>query len=94
MAGGTEAGLRPFTVKQILDEKEGFYEGEVDSKGRRHGYGVQTYPSGQKYEGYWVEDGPHGTGNLSYPNGDMYFGEVKNGKRDGYGTLTLTNGNQ
>jgi len=31
-----------------------FYEGEF-IEGKRHGYGVMKYASGETYEGYWAE---------------------------------------
>ena len=34
----------------------GVYEGERNEKGQRHGYGIMTYPNGQRDEGIWKKD--------------------------------------
>ena len=41
----------------------------------RHGYGVQMWPDGAKYEGYWKNDKAHGKGKFYHVEGDVYDGD-------------------
>ena len=40
----------------------------------RHGYGVQTWTDGKRYEGYWLDDKMDGWGRMKYSDGDIYEG--------------------
>ena len=40
----------------------------------RHGYGVQIWPDGAKYEGNWRDGLQHGKGKFYHVDGDVYDG--------------------
>jgi len=73
------------------------YQGEwLDNK--KTGYGVQVYPSGDKFEGQWQEGLRHGEGTLWAPVGKaqklrkIYVGGWRNDKRHGKGTCFFKSG--
>lgn len=70
----------------------GVYEGDWDDKLKRHGYGIQKWPDGSKYEGYWKSDRANGFGKLYHSDGDLYEGEWLDDKAHGYGVYTHANG--
>ena len=41
---------------------------------QRHGFGMQIWPDGSKYVGYWENDLASGTGRLIHSEGDAYIG--------------------
>lgn len=57
-----------------------------------HGKGIQTWPDGSKYEGYWHEGRMHGYGRLIKANQGVYEGEFKADKADGKGMYTYYSG--
>ncbi len=67
------------------------YDGDLVN-GLPDGYGIQTYPDGKKYEGFFRLGKRDGKGIMNWPGGEMYDGEWKNDRRDGKGTFTLANG--
>lgn len=54
-----------------------------------HGLGKYTYPNGDVYEGYWVNNKRHGQGKCTYSSGEVYKGQWVNDKRHGQGTITI-----
>jgi hypothetical protein len=63
------------------------YEGSWVN-GRKHGYGVQTYPTGDKYDGGWKEGQWHGYGEFTRPAvGRTYCGGFAAGQEHGYATI-------
>jgi hypothetical protein len=52
-----------------------------------NGQGINAYPDGSRYEGYFSNAKPSQRGTFYYPNGDYYKGEFKSGYRHGNGTL-------
>ena len=40
----------------------------------RHGYGVQVWPDGAKYEGMWEDGKATGKGKFVHVDGDVYDG--------------------
>ena len=60
--------------------------------GKRYGFGVRTYPNGDRYEGDWnvVKEG---CGKFTFSNGDIYEVIFKNDKREGLGTYRNKEGN-
>ena len=42
----------------------------------RDGYGLQIWPDGAKYIGFWVQNKAHGQGKFDHVDGDVYDGEV------------------
>ena len=41
----------------------------------RHGYGIQVWPDGARYEGYWLNDKANGKGKFYHVEGDIYDGD-------------------
>lgn len=60
--GQNEASRAHFTY-----EDGTVYEGEYDSKFRKHGYGIVGFANGDIYEGYWKKDKFHGPGMMFTP---------------------------
>lgn len=58
----------------------------------RHGKGVQTWPDGSIYEGWWYDNRANGQGRLIHGNGDMYIGMWKDDKAHGQGIYMHKNG--
>ena len=69
------------------------YEGNL-KEGKRHGKGIETFPSGKKYEGQWRDGKRHGKGTLTYSDGQKYEGQWKNGLKHGKGTETSPDGSK
>ena len=44
------------------------------------GYGIQTWPDGAWYEGYWDNDKANGKGIFYHVDGDIYNGDWVNDK--------------
>jgi hypothetical protein len=51
----------------------------------RHGRGVYEWPSGNRYEGEWLDGKTNGFGVKVWGNGDRYEGEWLNDNRHGRG---------
>lgn len=75
---------------ESLSEADCYVGAFVD--GYRHGQGVYTWASGQKYEGGYEKGKRHGHGIYSYPNGNKREGEWINGVLDGAYTFTYADG--
>ena len=43
--------------------------------GLRQGYGVQEWPNGARYEGYWDHGKANGKGKYTHAHGDVYEGD-------------------
>ena len=71
------------------------YRGEFKA-GRKHGTGVKTWPSGDRYEGGFVEDKKEGNGKYVWGpgpwQGESYEGAYANDKRHGVGTYRWPTG--
>ncbi|TRY72177.1 hypothetical protein TCAL_09063 [Tigriopus californicus] len=85
---------------ELVIEKEyteGFYTGDVNEKGQRHGQGVLRWKNGDKHAGRFQDNLPNGPGTYFFKNGvigDRFIGEYTNGRRsNGNGTLLFSNGN-
>eukprot|EP00448_Togula_jolla_P022859 CAMPEP_0170580146 /NCGR_PEP_ID=MMETSP0224-20130122/6357_1 /TAXON_ID=285029 /ORGANISM="Togula jolla, Strain CCCM 725" /LENGTH=301 /DNA_ID=CAMNT_0010903209 /DNA_START=49 /DNA_END=952 /DNA_ORIENTATION=+ len=74
-----------------MDLKEGRFVGDMLA-GKRHGYGIQFYTGGSKYEGQWVDDKWNGTGRFEHKDGDWYQGEWFNNRAHGQGVYVHTDG--
>ena len=68
------------------------YEGEWSDNGLRDGKGVQYWPDGSIYEGYWSADSANGRGRLIHAGCDYYEGDWVNDKAHGYGIYVHKNG--
>jgi len=67
--------------------------GQCISGDCENGYGVYTWPNGNKYVGEFKDAKINGQGTFTWANGDKYVGEFKDGKH-GQGTFTWTSGNK
>lgn len=94
-------GNFPFDSKKLNDdipkimvgpkeiESNTFYYGYWNpSTDERHGYGMQIWPDGSKYVGYWKNDRTNGQGRLIHRDGDVYVGEWKDDLAHGLGEYT------
>jgi len=70
----------------------GNYDGDLNSRGERNGYGVFIADNGNEYEGEWKNDKREGHGKAKYNTGDVYIGNWRNCKRHGHGTMYIENG--
>jgi hypothetical protein len=76
----------------VLLENKTVYTGYWNDNDQKHGKGVQIWPDGSKYEGYWKWDKANGYGRLIHADGDVYEGDWAEDRATGYGTYTHTNG--
>ena len=70
------------TVHKTNNKK---YIGEF-KEGYKNGYGIMTWPNGEKYKGSWVKD-TFKFGTYFWPNGNIYFGNFSNEGVNGYGSF-------
>ena len=76
-----------------LLENDIIYYGEWDPENNlRHGRGIQIWPNGEKYEGYWKQGHSNGKGKLYHINGDIYEGDWENDLPQGNGKYLKKNG--
>ena len=81
------------TIKPITKIENGaFYYGEWDKKGKKHGRGIQLWPDGSKYFGYWINNKANKKGKLIHRDGDIYDGEWLNDKAEGFGVYSHIDG--
>jgi hypothetical protein len=59
--------------------------GRDADKDIKHGYGIQVWADGSKYEGYWKQGMASGYGRLIHSDGDVYEGEWLDDKANGKG---------
>jgi TonB family protein len=62
--------------------------------GKRTGKGATIYPSGNRYEGEFLNDKRNGHGSFTWSDGTHYEGKFIDGKRTGKGVMTWSNGNR
>ena len=74
-----------------LDNKA-IYIGQWNKEGIRCGKGIQYWPDGSKYEGYWKNDMANGKGRLIHADGDVYEGTWYNDKANGSGSYSHVDG--
>ena len=60
----------------------------------RMGRGVQRWPDGSRYEGYWREGQAWGPGRLIHANGDCYEGIWREGQACGQGIYVHADGSR
>jgi hypothetical protein len=93
VGGRSLGGVSLYTDSKSRSGKfGGNYDGDLNSRGERHGKGSFTADNGNKYEGDWVRDKREGHGKATYNTGDVYIGSWKNCKRHGHGTMYIENG--
>lgn len=62
--------------QDIIFENGTQYKGQVRNGTIRHGYGVQVWPDGARYEGFWKDGVAHGRGKFYHIDGDIYEGII------------------
>ena len=85
-------GVKVIRKPTQLTETGVLYSGEWDEEGNKHGRGVQLWPDGAKYYGYWIKNKVNKRGKLVHREGDIYEGEWLNDKAEGFGIYTSLNG--
>eukprot|EP01063_Lacrimia_lanifica_P029542 TRINITY_DN452_c1_g1_i1.p1 TRINITY_DN452_c1_g1~~TRINITY_DN452_c1_g1_i1.p1 ORF type:complete len:947 (+),score=508.19 TRINITY_DN452_c1_g1_i1:1721-4561(+) len=55
----------------------------------KHGKGVYTYESGDRYSGEWRQGKKHGIGRYTFASGDEYHGQWTSDRINGRGTFTI-----
>jgi hypothetical protein len=70
----------------------GLYEGEVDANGGLHGYGVLTWPNGDRHAGLYGNGVRNGPGTFFFNDGSRYEGEWLADKYGGLGVLFNADG--
>jgi len=74
-------------VTFIKNSINGFYEGQVDTAGKKFGIGRLVEVKGGLYEGFFKIDLYDGYVRYIFPNGDLYLGNFYKGDLSGKGTM-------
>lgn len=70
----------------LVLENRIIYYGEWDMNFfTKHGRGIQIWPDGSYYKGYWENHKAEGKGEFYHSSGDIYIGNWHNNKRQGKG---------
>ena len=98
------AGIYQGGCKDGLAEGYGEAKGAAEYRGgfragRKHGKGVKIWPSGDRYEGDFVDDRKEGAGKYTWSPrgpaaGERYSGAYLNDRRDGYGVYEWPSGDR
>mmetsp|Transcript_7049 Transcript_7049/g.11603 ORF Transcript_7049/g.11603 Transcript_7049/m.11603 type:complete len:248 (+) Transcript_7049:34-777(+) len=78
-------------VVKMFSRKRNRYVGERDSKGKRHGKGIQHLSNGDRFEGTFAKDQYH-KGTYFYSKGGYYTGSFKDTKPSGIGEEVYNDG--
>lgn len=62
--------------------------------GKANGHGINTWLSGDRYEGDWKDDLPHGKGTYTWVDNSGYQGEWRDGKKQGRAKYIWPNGDR
>ncbi len=57
--------------------------------GKRHGFGVYSFPNGDQFLGQCASDMPHGYGTYVYATGQVYEGQWLHGRKHGWCLYTV-----
>jgi len=68
------------------------YQGQINSRWQRHGFGVQNYTDGSSYVGCWCNGTRHGQGRLLTAEGEVWEGVWTAEQFTGWGSRQLTGG--
>ena len=81
-------------MRQLMFLENGVqYEGEwLKGTQIRQGQGIQIWPDGSLYEGYWADNKANGRGRLIHADGDVYDGEWRDDKAHGKGIYSHLDG--
>lgn len=71
---------------------ENIYIGEVNSFGKKEGYGKMYNMNKDVYEGMWKNDKAEGKGLYLWKDGGKYIGDFHQGQMEGYGKRLYTSG--
>jgi hypothetical protein len=66
----------------------------MDREDKQHGFGVETWPDGGKYEGNFEYGKKHGMGTFKWADGSVYIGEFYNNLIHGKGVYTWADGRE
>jgi hypothetical protein len=89
----TNNGVWKMVVGPKEIEENTLYYGHWNPEtNERHGFGMQIWPDGSKYVGYWKNDRTNGQGRLIHHDGDVYVGEWKDDLAHGIGEYTDATG--
>ena len=72
--------------------KNGYYIGEWNKQGEKHGRGIYIWESGARYEGEWRFGKRTGKGKFYYANGKIYEGDFKEDNWHGFGKVRFEDG--
>ncbi|XP_044133896.1 radial spoke head 1 homolog isoform X1 [Bufo gargarizans] len=72
----------------------GYYEGEKNEAGERHGQGKARLPNGDTYDGMYENGRRHGQGTYRFKNGARYVGEYYQNRKHGGGTFMYPDGSR
>ena len=88
---GINRELRPIVTLENGAIYQGEWNVDTNQKDRR---GVQIWPDGSRYDGFWVNGETQGYGRLVHAEGDVYEGDWIKDKAHGYGVYTHYNGSK
>lgn len=80
--------------EEIVFEDGTVYKGQCKQGTKRHGFGIQVWPDGARYEGYWKDGVACGRGKFFHIDGDVYDGNWEGDKANGYGVYIHSNGSK
>lgn len=88
--------MNPLVMKYMKTlDNDNVYEGQWDAElDIQSGRGVQIWPDGSRYDGFWKYGKQNGFGRLVHAEGDVYQGMWKDDKAHGYGIYQHYNGNR
>lgn len=75
------------SIEGDVSENDTTYYGQMNSIGKREGFGILTSSDGHHFSGFFVDDSPLGEGRLIFNNGDFLIGNFKGNNIDGQGEL-------
>ena len=70
---------------RLIFDDGSVYTGPFNDKELPHGSGINTFSSGNRYQGEFVNGRQHGFGTLFMPDGQRYEGNWDSGKQHGKG---------
>ena len=77
--------------KDKVNKSEINYIGSKNSQGKKQGFGILVYSSGEKHKGTFIDDKASGWGIHEEKNGLIFRGEYKEGITRGYGEFSRKN---
>jgi len=77
---------------KILEHGATYYGHFNPNRNERHGFGMQIWPDGTKYVGYWKNDKIEGEGRMINNEGDTYIGNWKDNMAHGAGEYIDSSG--